>query len=98
MSRVVLAMSGGVDSSVAAALLLEQGHEVIGLFMRHGQQAEAVCAADSSASGGRQPADGSGDGANYQRADARRSPDTLLAIASPPLSHKQGCCTASDAA
>ncbi|QOV89938.1 tRNA 2-thiouridine(34) synthase MnmA [Humisphaera borealis] len=34
--KVVLAMSGGVDSSVAAALLLRQGFEVLGCFMRLG--------------------------------------------------------------
>lgn len=34
MSRVFVAMSGGVDSSVAAALMLEQGHDVTGVTMQ----------------------------------------------------------------
>ena len=33
MARVVIGLSGGVDSSVAAYLLQQQGHEVVGLFM-----------------------------------------------------------------
>jgi tRNA-specific 2-thiouridylase len=34
LTRILVAMSGGVDSSVAAALLHEQGHEVVGVWMR----------------------------------------------------------------
>ena len=33
-SRIVVAMSGGVDSSVAAGLLKAQGHEVIGISLQ----------------------------------------------------------------
>lgn len=67
-------MSGGVDSSVAAHLLRAAGHEVIGLFMRHGAASPAAetaaCAAGPSAH--------------------------LLPIVT--AGHKQGCCSASDAA
>jgi tRNA-specific 2-thiouridylase len=68
--RVVLAMSGGVDSSAAALLLREQGYDVIGLFMRSGATEETACATPTAGA---------------------------LPIIS-AASHKQGCCSASDAA
>ncbi len=35
MSRILVAMSGGVDSSVAALLLKQQGHDVVGAYMKN---------------------------------------------------------------
>lgn len=50
--RILVAMSGGVDSSVAAALLMEQGHEVIGVTMNVWPELpdEAVVRADACCS------------------------------------------------
>jgi len=55
MSRILVAMSGGVDSSVAAALLHEQGHEVVGVWMRLHEVADSTsefrkscCSADAA--------------------------------------------------
>ncbi|MEC7582797.1 MAG: tRNA 2-thiouridine(34) synthase MnmA, partial [Planctomycetota bacterium] len=51
--RVLVAMSGGVDSSVAALMLQEQGHDLVGVFLRNGVKgaqagAKTCCSASDS--------------------------------------------------
>ena len=55
MSRILVAMSGGVDSSVAAAILHGQGHEVVGVWMRlhdvadsYSEVKKSCCSADAA--------------------------------------------------
>jgi tRNA-specific 2-thiouridylase len=81
--RIVLAMSGGVDSSAAAVLLQRAGHDVIGLFMRSGATEETVCMTSA--------------GAGAEAIPATRSPGVELPVL-PSHTHKRGCCSASDAA
>ena len=59
--RILVAMSGGVDSSVVAALLKEQGHEVIGVTMKlwegpNGEMPESGCCTASDSEDARRVA------------------------------------------
>jgi tRNA-specific 2-thiouridylase len=80
--KVLVAMSGGVDSSVAAALLVRAGFEVVGCFMRLGSPGETL---DELI-----PDDGAGEA-------CRARPGTGGGGKSLRIGH-QGCCSITDAA
>ena len=61
MSKVMVAMSGGVDSSVAAALLAAEGHDVVGVTMRlWGGESDTGCCSVSDVDDARRAADALG--------------------------------------
>ena len=92
--KVLVAMSGGVDSSVAAALLLREGYDVVGCFMRLGSPGESFdeLIEHDAGSDNQEEEDPDCDEGSCSSPSRKRQNGTRLKIG------HQGCCSINDAA
>lgn len=93
-------MSGGVDSSVAASLLLRDGYEVVGCFMRlgsPGESLEGMLSYEDTAAGSVCETGGAGGSSGLESRGTRKTPVPEGRATSIRIG-KQGCCSINDAA